>query len=74
MARNVALDSKKNVLRLPDIMRVYWKDFGGERNSVVNLVRRHHSKQFSDTVKASRPKITFHPMDWTPAIVLLTTG
>jgi hypothetical protein len=71
VAHNIVLDTKKNTLKLPDIMRVYWKDFGGERNSVVNLVRRHHTKQFSDTVKQCKPKVTFHAMDWIPILVLI---
>ena len=68
--QHVRFDAATNMVELPDLFRVFWKDFGGNRSNVLTMLRKFHTKTFSDNVKASRPKINFIPMEWTPMFIL----
>ena len=67
---HVALNVEKKLIELPDIFRAYWRDFGGNHVAVVGVVRRHHTRQFSDTAKQIKPKVVFMTVDWTPYIIV----
>jgi hypothetical protein len=68
--QHVKFDQSANVVELPDLFRVFWKDFGGNRANVLTMLRKFHTKSFSEKVKASKPKINFIPMDWTPMLII----
>ncbi len=68
--QHVKFIAEQNVVELPDLFRVFWKDFGGNRANVLSLLRKYHTRQFSDSVKAAKPKIHFIPMDWTPVFTI----
>ena len=51
--------------------RIYWKDFGDSKRSVISLIRRHHTKEFSELVKNRHGlRNKFFPIDWTPCLLL----
>ena len=68
--QHVKFDDEQKVVELPDLFRVFWKDFGGNRNNVLLMLRKYHNKVFSDAVKAAKPKINFTTMDWTPMLII----
>jgi hypothetical protein len=68
--QHVRLDVDKKLLELPDILRIYTKDFGGDKSSVVRFARRKHTKEFAEKVAKLQPKVTFISVDWTPALIM----
>lgn len=66
---------------LPDVLRYYWKDFGGNRakvlHNVMKLVNRDMQGKLhqiitasNNSATASKPKVNFIAFDWTEMIVL----
>jgi len=66
---------------LPDVLRFYWKDFGGNRakvlHNVMKLVNREMQVKLdaiitasNTSATASKPKVNFISFDWTEMIVL----
>ena len=66
---------------LPDVLRFYWKDFGGNRakvlHNVMKLVGRDVQVKLDAIIAASnssstasKPKVNFISFDWTEMIVL----
>jgi hypothetical protein len=66
---------------LPDVLRFYWKDFGGNRakvlHNVMKLVNREMQVKLDAIISASntsatasKPKVNFISFDWTEMIVL----
>ena len=75
----VRLNVEKKVIYLPEIFRVYWKDFGSKneniRGEVIKKIYKYSSKKVSSALKALidsnvRPSISFDVHDWTPQLIL----
>ncbi len=75
----VRLNVEKKVIYLPEIFRVYWKDFGNKneniRSEVIKKIYKYSSKNFSTALKALidgnvKPSISFDVHDWTPQLIL----
>lgn len=60
----------KKAVELPEVLRIFWNDFGGTRGPVIAMIRRHHTRQFSEAVKQANPRVNFVTMDWTPTLFL----
>lgn len=74
----VVSSSSKQVVYLPDIVRVFWEDFGGKRKKVLrHIYKLLPPGEVADIIKAkvkgenngSSSDIEFIPWDWTPALV-----
>lgn len=62
---------------LPDLLRFYWKDFGGNRAKVLHNVMKLSNKEMQVKLDAiinqsanTKPKVNFISFDWTEMIVL----
>jgi hypothetical protein len=45
--QHVRLNVVKNTIEMPEIFRYYWKDFGGTRNSMFQLLKEYHTSAFN---------------------------
>ena len=60
---------------LPEIIKYYWKDFGGSRKSVVQIVHSLVSNQLAADIahivkENDKPRVVIIPFDWTFCIQL----
>ena len=73
--------STSKTVWLPDVLRFYWKDFGGNRAKVLHNVLKLSNKEMQVKLEAiitacnsssttSKPKVNFISYDWTEVIVL----
>ncbi len=70
------VDLKTKTAFIPDIVRFYWRDFGGNRNKVLYNVARltvapvkHQIEEILEGTNA-KPKVNFIGYDWNETIVL----
>lgn len=71
----VRLDMDKKIVYLPELFRIYWKDFGGSRNEVIRKLYKYGPKSFSNNLKEMadkgiKPNIVFDVLDWSPMLIL----
>lgn len=62
---------------LPDLIRFYWKDFGGNRakvlHNVMKLSNREMQAKLDAVINSSanvKPKVNFVSFDWSEMIVM----
>ncbi len=75
------VQTKAKTVWLPDLIRFYWKDFGGNRTKVLQNVMKLSQKEMQVKLEAiilasnsgnanNKPKVNFISYDWTETIVL----
>lgn len=70
------VDSKSKTAFVPDVVRFYWRDFGGNRNKVLQNVAklttsplRHQIEELVEGANA-KPRVNFIAYDWNETIIL----
>ncbi len=73
--------TKAKTVWLPDVIRFYWKDFGGNRAKVLHNVMKLSHKEMQGKLEAiiaasnsasanAKPKVNFISYDWSEMIIL----
>ena len=80
--RFFSINKNTKVVELPQIISIYWEDFGGKRKRVfkylLKLLMSTNNNEIIDELKTkinanettTKSDIQFKPHDWTPALIL----
>jgi len=67
--RTVIFDSDKRQLLIPEIFRVYLKDFGESTEKMILRILKLHTNEFKEMLSTVKWKSSFYPIDWSPVLI-----
>eukprot|EP01041_Mallomonas_annulata_P008002 gene8002-16380_t len=76
LTSQVLVDKSSRSVTLPEILRFYWKDFGGTRAKVLKYISLLTSPPLSTDLKilladeTTKVKVNFASFDWAPVLIL----
>lgn len=67
--RTVIFDQEKRQLLIPEIFRIYLKDFGESTEKMVLRILKLHTREFKEMLSTFKWKTSFYPFDWSPVLI-----
>lgn len=67
--RTVYFDPDKRQLLIPEILRIYLKDFGDSTEKMITKLLKLHTQELKDRLGSVKWRSSFYAIDWSPVLI-----